>query len=127
MSLSSFSLFYFNKLILFLHTADVEVSMYKVLLFTTPTLSAILWGNNSMELYSPLHSVTDCLKGVFWEGIHYLKPSILERVLHIIMYLLHPVQNVVSSCMLSRGQLFATLWIVARQAPLSMGFSRQEY
>ena len=42
-SLSSFSLFYFNKLILFLHTADVEVSMYKVLLFTTPSLSVILW------------------------------------------------------------------------------------
>ena len=24
-------------------------------------------------------------------------------------------------------QLFVTLWSVARQAPLSMGFSRQEY
>ena len=28
---------------------------------------------------------------------------------------------------LSRVQLFATPWIVAHQAPLSMGFSRQEY
>jgi len=28
---------------------------------------------------------------------------------------------------LSRVQLFATPWIVARQAPPSMGFSRQEY
>ena len=28
---------------------------------------------------------------------------------------------------LSRVQLFAILWIVACQAPLSMGFSRQEY
>ena len=28
---------------------------------------------------------------------------------------------------LSRVQLFATLWTVASQAPLSMGFSRQEY
>ena len=28
---------------------------------------------------------------------------------------------------LSRVQLLATLWTVARQAPLSMGFSRQEY
>ena len=27
----------------------------------------------------------------------------------------------------SRFQLFATLWMVARQTPLSMGFSRQEY
>ena len=29
--------------------------------------------------------------------------------------------------LLSHGQLFATLWIVALQAPLSMGFLRQEY
>ena len=29
--------------------------------------------------------------------------------------------------LLSRVQLFATLWTVACQAPLSMGFSRQEY
>ena len=27
----------------------------------------------------------------------------------------------------SHAQLFVTLWTVARQAPLSMGFSRQEY
>ena len=32
----------------------------------------------------------------------------------------------VLSCF-SHVQLFATPWIVARQAPLSMGFSRQEY
>ena len=34
------------------------------------------------------------------------------------------------ACMLSYFsciQLFATLWTVAHQAPLSMGFSRQEY
>ena len=30
-------------------------------------------------------------------------------------------------CMLSRIQLFATLWTVVCQAPLSMEFSRQEY
>ena len=29
--------------------------------------------------------------------------------------------------LLSRVRLFVTLWTVARQAPLSMGFSRQEY
>ena len=28
---------------------------------------------------------------------------------------------------LSRVRLFVTLWTVARQVPLSMGFSRQEY
>ena len=30
-------------------------------------------------------------------------------------------------CGPSRAQLFVTPWTVARQAPLSMGFSRQEY
>ena len=36
----------------------------------------------------------------------------------------------VRACMLSRFshfQLFATLWTIASQAPLSIGFSRQEY
>ena len=44
---------------------------------------------------------------------------------HLITFELHE-----SGCMLnhfSRVQLFATLWTIARQAPLSMGFSRQEY
>ena len=30
-------------------------------------------------------------------------------------------------CVLSCVRLFATLWIVANQAPLSMGFSKQEH
>ena len=30
-------------------------------------------------------------------------------------------------CVLNRVQLFSTSWTVALQAPLSMGFSRQEY
>ena len=33
----------------------------------------------------------------------------------------------ISSRVLSRVQLFATMWTVAHQAPLSMGFLRQEY
>ena len=32
-----------------------------------------------------------------------------------------------ASCTLNRVPLFATLWTLAHQAPLSMGFSRQEY
>ena len=38
--------------------------------------------------------------------------------------------SIVRACvlsLLSYAQLFATLWAVARQAPLSVGFSRQEY
>ena len=32
-----------------------------------------------------------------------------------------------NACMLNRNQLFVTLWTIGLQAPLSMGFSRQEY
>ena len=32
-----------------------------------------------------------------------------------------------STCVLSRVHVFATPWAAARQAPRSMGFSRQEY
>ena len=32
-----------------------------------------------------------------------------------------------AKCMLSHVRLFVTSWTVARQAPLSMGFSRQEH
>ena len=39
---------------------------------------------------------------------------------------MHACNVCVLSCF-SRVQLLATLWIVARQAPLSMGFSRQEH
>ena len=33
----------------------------------------------------------------------------------------------IHACILSRVRFFVTSWTVARQAPLSMGFSRQEY
>ena len=36
-------------------------------------------------------------------------------------------EDLVCLLMLSHVQLFVTLWTVARQAPLSMGFFRQEY
>ena len=39
----------------------------------------------------------------------------------------HTYVCTVSVCALSQVPLFATPWTVARQAPLSMGFSRQEY
>ena len=44
---------------------------------------------------------------------------------NVVMYIL-PMQACMLSCF-SHVPLFATLWTVACQAPLSMGFSRQEY
>ena len=35
--------------------------------------------------------------------------------------------NICDACMLSCVQFFATSWTVARQAPLSIEFPRQEY
>ena len=43
---------------------------------------------------------------------------------------LEPQHNAVRTCVLShfsRVQLFATLWTIALQGPLSMGFSRPEH
>ena len=50
------------------------------------------------------------------DGYHLL--SLLDQTLHM------KVAKVES---LSRVRLFATLWTVAHQAPLSTGFPRQEY
>ena len=49
----------------------------------------------------------------------------------MLMWTASTIPNIPSLCMcvksLSHVRLFATLWTVARQAPLFMGFSRQEY
>ena len=59
----------------------------------------------------------------WWETSLYLirsGPEIIEEVLLLSLRSVHV-------CMLSCVQLFATLWTVARQAPLSSEFPRQEY
>ena len=43
--------------------------------------------------------------------------------MHILIY----TCEFVCVCVLSHVKLFATLWTLAHQTPLSMGFSRQEY
>ena len=51
-----------------------------------------------------------------------------QREITVVEYFSHGWQNY--ACVLSRFsrvRLFATLWTVARQAPPSTGFSRQEY
>ena len=40
---------------------------------------------------------------------------------------MYSMETIVQVKSLSRVRLFATPWTVAYQAPLSMGFSRQEY
>ena len=55
---------------------------------------------------------------------HQCALQFLYAFVHWASYIGHSMLNVLS---LSCIQLFATLWTVACQAPLSMGFPRQEY
>ena len=60
---------------------------------------------------------------------HWLTPSFQQSLLISNCFSAH-TDNWVRACVLSHFryvQVCATLWTVAHQAPLSMGFSRQEY
>ena len=73
-------------------------------------------------LISPCYSLelhTACCDSVFKVGRF-----------HIVFSLIEDVFNTMHVCMLSHFsyvRLFDTLWAVVHQAPLSMGFSRQEH
>ena len=54
-------------------------------------------------------------RGTWWATIHRVTKSQTQLNMHVVVQLL--------SCV----QLFVTPWTVVHQAPLSMGFSRQEY
>ena len=57
-------------------------------------------------------------------------PSALLLLQHLLVGVLHGKQAPPPPCGLRRFirvRLFATSWAIARQAPLSMGFSRHEY
>ena len=58
---------------------------------------------------------------------HSSKASILWRSAFFTVQLSHPYRVVCVCESLSRVRLFAAPWTVAHQAPLSVGFSRQEY
>ena len=47
--------------------------------------------------------------------------------IYVLFQILLPYKLLCCLCVISCVQLFATPWTVAHQAPLSMGFSRQEY
>ena len=53
--------------------------------------------------------------------------SVLHDLPKLIFWRLPSVEDVHALSLFSHVQLFATPWTVARQAPLSIGFSRQEY
>ena len=63
------------------------------------------------------YSMTDSVSAVIF---FFFCPNLFPNICN------HPVLSCLLSCF-SHIQLFATLWTVGCQAPLSMGFSRQEY
>ena len=67
------------------------------------------------------HWFSKCLLSVYLKIIENHKKLSFAWVISMSVY------NACMLCLLSRVQLFATLWTVAHQVPLSMGFSRQEY
>ena len=65
-----------------------------------------------------------CLLG----GLIFL--SLYNVSLYLLIVIFYILKSLLCACMLncfSYVQLFAALWTVTRQAPLPMGFSRQEY
>ena len=53
--------------------------------------------------------------------IYYMLPFSLNKIFWCFIHQFSSIQS------LNRVRLFATLWIIAYQAPPSMGFSKQEY
>ena len=61
--------------------------------------------------------------------VTYLPKTCFTNTLHMLWILQHRLVEQCACCMLkpfSHVQLYATLWTVDSQAPLSMGFSRQD-
>ena len=77
-----------------------------------------------------LEPICDCRWVAFYEGTYKKKiffPSlILLQIRRDREGLLSVLKSILGVCVLSHVQLRVTLWAVAHQASLSMGFSRQE-
>ena len=73
-------------------------------------------------------STSGCCRILGWWSDHWELDEI-HRKNHTIDVMLssHDFHAWMHACMLSHVQFFVTRWTVAHQAPLSMGFSRQEY
>ena len=101
---------------------------WRAFVITHPPLSLYLWKTAIFHLFIYFLSFWGCcineiiVYGIFC-GINFFSFGImLLRVIHVVVSM--------HTCVLSHFshvQLFETLWTVSQQAPLFMGFSRQEY
>ena len=77
-------------------------------------------GNGNPLQYFCLENRMD--RGPWWAIVHRVTESQTQLSTHTHNYIM-----LMCAWSLSHVQLFPTLWTVAQQAPLFMGFSRQEY
>ena len=75
------------------------------------------------QIILPLPSPTESIR-LFYTSVSLLLPRIQGYRYHLSKFHIYAFSSVQS---LSRVRLFVTSWTVARQAPPSMGFPRQEY
>ena len=95
-------------------------------------MSAGAWGDlYSHTLLEGMHNYPDTLENshtpTIWPMSSTAASYSLKEKKQCPYIAIHDIQLCVCAQSLSRVQLFGTPWAAARQAPLSMGFSRQEY
>ena len=103
-----FPLYLYKMTILVFHSFKNSVFCLFLLIFRNPSCS--------LRVNSPAICVTNVFMLHPWLFTPFMVSLSSQKLLH--------------ACMLSRFTcvpLFATLWITARQAPLSRGFFRQDY
>ena len=91
------------------------------------------WGVHGVCLQVALNNEKQCLKFLLSKSFpqrgttpEYLQVN-FRSTLNVNLMRCSTSAAAAAAKSLSHVQLFATLWTVAHQAPLSMGFSRQEY
>ena len=80
------------------------------------------WAAGEGSCVTSLHS-----PGAHSSQILFGKDTLIMLIITLIMLMLNMTLIMLMISCFSHVQLFATPWTIARQAPLSMGFSRQEY
>ena len=87
---------------------------------------AIYW-LNVISIKNPMTLFTEIEKPWNWRKItkHFKRPKQSWERTKLVTHFL--ISHCAALSRFSRVQLFSTLWTVAHQAPLSMGFSRKEH
>ena len=102
--------------------------------FIFSLISTLLWksGGNEVFLFCPISKISKAnlwlnFPSLFWSSSSCFSRDLVVSVVLPISQNFYLIFVLFWRSSLSHVRLFATPWTVAHQAPLSMGFSRQEY